>query len=207
MLRERFHVHGNTDKDSMEAYRMLQINVDYMIEHKKLKVITFTSVMDGKEKSKHVCNMALSMAQEKKSVLLIDCDIRNPKIHEFFGIPNKEGLINLHGVEDYDKFVLPILELPTLHILTSGPKVDNPQITLDNEQLKNFVNRVKERYDLLFINAPPAGESVEGVKLSAISDGTILLLTAGRTSVTLAKKVKEMLKSINVSVLGVILEK
>ncbi|MEW9123869.1 MAG: CpsD/CapB family tyrosine-protein kinase [Thermotaleaceae bacterium] len=207
MIRERFHIHGNTDKENTEAYRMLQINVDYMIEHKKLKVITFTSVRDEEGKSKHVCNMALSMAQEKKRVLLIDCDIRNPKVHIFFGVPNEEGLINLHGVEDYDKFVLPILELPTLHILTSGPKVDNPQITLDNEQLESFLDRVKERYDLIFINAPSAGESVEGIKLSAISDGTILALTAGKTSVTLAKKVKEMLKSIKAPVLGVILEK
>ncbi|WHH57517.1 CpsD/CapB family tyrosine-protein kinase [Petroclostridium sp. X23] len=207
MIKERCTIRTDTKANIIETYRMLQASVDAMIHDKKIKVIAFTGLIDGKGKTKHACNIAISMAQEGKKILLMDCDIKNPKVHEFFEVSNDNGLTRLKAAADYQQAVFKFSELPTLHVLTSGPKVENPQYTLDTARIEVFLDTIKEAYDLILIDAPPAGQVAEGVKLSAAADGTVLVMAVGKTPVATAVRVKEILDTVKASILGVILEK
>lgn len=175
-----------------EVYRMLQTQMESVMDAGNMKVIAFTSVIDCEQKSAHVCNVAKSMVLEDKKVLVIDCNVDKPKVHRYFGIE----------IADNESSQI-IMEVPKVPRLSFVPSTG----LLNTGKIKELIEKVKDEYDIILMDSPPAGMVNEGVKLSVIADGTVLVVQAGKTPKALSKQMKKVVDSLNITILGVILEK
>src|SRR5699024_9709374 len=139
-----------------EAFRTLRTNIQFSNIDKKLETIIVTSSTSDEGKSTISSNISSVMAQEDKKVLLIDCDLRKPKIHEIFRIRNGEGLTNiLVGDKTLEEVANRYVGLDNLHIITSGPIPPNPAELLGSNKMEEFIERVKKEYDRIILDTPP----------------------------------------------------
>jgi len=195
----------NMKPSATAVYKMLLMQVDSVINARNMKVIAFTSFFHYEEKSEYVCNVAKSMALEGKKVLIVDCNIDNPKIHRYFGIEMITYLSEEKVHNDCSQTIFEVPEMPKLNFVLSGLGLKDSGGILDIEKIALFIEKTKEEYDIIMIDSPPAGIDAEGVKLSVIADGTVIMVQSGKTPKASAKRMKEMLEAVNVTVLGVIL--
>jgi len=188
-----------------EAYRVLRTNIQFSSIDKPIKsiVITSTGPMEGKTTT--VVNLAVVFAQAGSRVLLIDADLRKPKIHKYFKISNNRGLTNYlkSHTELMDTIRHDIIK--NLHVLTSGIIPPNPSELLNSNAMKNFLNEVKEEYDLVLFDSPPVGSVTDASIISAYVDGTVLVVRSGKVEVDAVQKAKEALENVNANILGVVL--
>lgn len=190
-----------------EAYRTLRTNIQFSNIDKDIKCIIITSSGPGEGKSTTIVNLAVTMAQNGKKVLLIDGDLRKPKLHMYFRLHNQEGLTKLlaHNIE-YNE-VIQSTDIENLYFLASGPIPPNPSELLGSNKMRNFLNALKEEYDMILIDTPPVSVITDAAVLSTIADGTILVCAVGQASIDGAKLAKEMLQKVNANILGVVLNK
>ncbi|MBE6048422.1 MAG: CpsD/CapB family tyrosine-protein kinase [Clostridium sp.] len=201
-----FIVEDNPKSVVSESYKTLRTNIQYSSFDKEIKTIVVTSSRAGEGKSMTSCNLALSFAQENKKVLLIDCDLRKPSIHKKFRISNLKGLSNtLVGKIEIENAEYRYNNYLT--ILTSGPIPPNPSEMLGSNQLKNLVEKLKERYDVIILDSAPLQAVTDAQLLSANADGTILVVEAEKTKKDDIVSAKELLNKVDANILGLVLNK
>lgn len=190
-----------------EAFRTLRTNIQFANIDKEIKSIVFTSSGPGEGKSSIISNLAVTMSQIGKKVLLIDCDLRKPRMHKIFHIPVNEGLTNILALnEDYKKIVKKT-EIEGLDIIPSGPIPPNPSEILGSNKMKEFMKKVKEGYDMVLLDTPPVGVVTDAAILSTIVDGTIIVCAVGQAIRDAAINTKVQLERVNANILGVVLNK
>jgi capsular exopolysaccharide synthesis family protein len=190
-----------------EAYRTLRTNIQFSGIDKTLKSIVITSSIAEEGKTTIAINLAYSISQSDKKVILIDCDLRKPKIHKVLDLQNLYGLTTvLVESIDYKMFIESINE-DKLDILTSGPIPPNPSELLGSKRMQIFLEKVKEDYDMVILDSPPAGLVTDAAILSTIVDGTILVCAAGKTEIDAIKATKAALDKVNANIIGVVMNK
>lgn len=190
-----------------EAFRVLRTNIQFSSVDKPLKVIVVTSAGPGEGKTTTISNLAISFAQSGSKVLLIDADLRKPKIHKTFGILNKSGLSNILAQrDDYTKHVNNI-SAANIDVITCGAIPPNPSELLSSNQMKLFLEKIKQDYDIIFIDAPPVGTVTDAAILSTITDGTIIVAASAQVEIEAVKRAKELLTKVNANIIGVVLNK
>jgi capsular exopolysaccharide synthesis family protein len=190
-----------------EAYRTLRTNIQFSGIDKTLKSIVITSSIAEEGKTTIAINLAYSISQSDKKVILIDCDLRKPKIHKVLDLPNLYGLTTVL-VESIDfKMFIESINEDKLDILTSGPIPPNPSELLGSKRMQIFLEKVKEDYDMVILDSPPAGLVTDAAILSTIVDGTILVCAAGKTEIDAIKATKAALDKVNANIIGVVMNK
>ncbi|WP_304942515.1 CpsD/CapB family tyrosine-protein kinase [Vallitalea guaymasensis] len=191
-----------------ESYRMLRTNLHYLNIDKENKSIVVTSSNPGEGKTTTMANLAITMSQAGQKVLLVECDLRKPRVHKTFGIDNTQGLVNIIVEKKPVKDVLHSLEsIPNLDIITSGPIPPDPTELLESSIMKELVNKFREEYDVVLFDAPPVCSVTDAAILSSLVDGVILVIASGETNIESAKLAKKLLEKVNASILGVVLSK
>ncbi len=190
-----------------EAYRTLRTNVQFSSVDKNINSISITSFNAEEGKTTTISNLAIMMAKADKKVLLIDADLRRPKIHEYFEMNNISGLTNALILDKPLNGVIKKSGVKGLDILTSGPKPPNPSEILGSGSMKTLISQAKEEYDRVLLDSPPIGAVTDPAILSTIVDGTILVVNYGKTSIEEAKRSKLLLENVNANILGVVLNK
>lgn len=191
-----------------EAYRTLRTNIQFSSIDKPIKSIVITSSILGEGKSTTSINIAVTMAQSGKKVLLVGCDLRKPSLHRAFIMSNSKGLTNiLVGNEDYKDIVYKAKGVEGLDVIGSGPIPPNPAELLGSYKMKNFIEEMHEEYDMIILDTPPIGAVTDGAILSTIVDGTILVCSVGESDINAAKRAKDLLDKVNANILGVVLNK
>lgn len=191
-----------------EAFRTLRTNIQFSSIDKTVKTIVITSPGPGEGKSTISVNTAVTMAQSEKKVLLIDCDLRKPKIHTFFKLHNGQGLTNILVEDVKCKDIVHEIDLASgLYVLTAGPIPPNPAELLGSNKMKSFVEDMKNEYDYIILDSPPVGMLTDAAILSTIADGTILVCAVGHANVEATKGAKALLEKVNANILGVVLNK
>ncbi len=191
-----------------ESYRTLRTNIESIKEEKEIKSILVTSSNPDEDKEVVAANIALSMAQIQKKVLFIDGNMRRPEIHTLFGINNDNGLSNvLNGEIDYKEAISRLEKEKSLHILTSGSNFSKPAELLASGNMKNLLEKAKDEYDIIIVNAPSLGAIADSTIISTIVDGTFMVCSSGRTNMDELKLSKKLLDKVNVNIIGVILNK
>ena len=138
---------NNGHYPQLEAFRRLRTNILTTGEQGVTQVVLLTSAQRGEGKSTVSSNLAVTLAQSGRKVILVDCDMRLPTVHKVFDLPNKRGLTSVLTEEvGLDDAIL-YSTFPRLHILTSGPLPPNPTELLGSPQLVNLVKRMKEDFD------------------------------------------------------------
>ncbi len=195
----------STKSTASEAYRSIRTNILFSSSEKTQKVLLITSSNVGEGKTLTVSNLAVVMAQAGSSVLIIDGDLRKPRIHNIFGFPREEGLTNLLvGTSELENLIRKT-DLPNLDIITCGHIPPNPAEILGSDNMKKNLELLKDRYDKILIDAPPVMPVTDAVILSTLADEILLVIQAGRTSRDVIGRSIEQLRDVNAHLLGAVL--
>ncbi|MGL4990057.1 MAG: CpsD/CapB family tyrosine-protein kinase [Sarcina sp.] len=187
-----------------ETYRTLRTNIQYSSFDEELKTLVITSSKPQEGKSLTAGNLALSLAQDNKKVILVDCDLRKPSIHKNFSLSNKDGLTEvILGRKDVDEVVTEYK--PMLHILTAGKVPPNPSEMLGSETMKILIEDLKERYDYVIIDTPPVLAVTDSQILSTIADGVLFVVRAGHTKKEQVIHAKNELDKVKAPLIGTVL--
>lgn len=192
-----------------EAFRTLRTNIQFTNIDKNIKTLVVTSSGPGEGKTTITCNLGTSIAQTEKRVLLIDCDMRKPRVHKVFGITNLEGLTNiLMGEKKLSEVEFRgDQNIRSLTVLTSGPIPPNPAELLGSRRMRDFLEDMRDQFDMIILDSPPINLVTDSAVLSTITDGTIMVVEVGKTDVEAAINAKELLEKVNANLIGVVLNK
>ena len=187
-----------------ETYRAIRTNLQFAGAGKQLKYIAFTSSVPGEGKSTTISNIALTMAQDGKKVLLIDNDLRKPRQHKIFGLLNK-GLTNIIAMGTPFEEAVQKDVFPNLDVLTSGPIPPNPSELLGSEKMLDVLKKVGESYDYVLLDLPPVLAVTDAAIVGNMADGVVLVVRSGLTEPEEAKEAKKRLQAGHANILGVVL--
>lgn len=197
--------HHNPRSTVSEAYRAIRTGVLFSSPDDGLRRVMVTSAAPGEGKTISAINLAITMAQSGNRVLLVDADLRHPRIHRAFGIPNPAGLSNLLvGESAIDNVVRPS-GVTNLDLVTSGPIPPNPSELLGSQRMKQRLKELDKRYDRVIFDTPPVVSVTDANVLGTMMHGAIFVIKASRTSRHLAMMGIEQLSSVNVRILGTVL--
>ena len=188
-----------------EAYRSLRTAL-LLSSAEGLKVVVTTSPGPNEGKSVTASNLAVVMAQLGRNVLLVDGDLRKPRLHEIFEVSNRVGLVSyLTGLAGSDDVILQT-SIPKLQLMPSGPHSPNPAELLSSQRMQEFVTDVRTRdFDFVIFDAPPVLPVTDATLLGAMSDGVLLCLRAGKVLRADALNCKQRLQLAEVKILGTVL--
>jgi len=189
-----------------EGYRTIRTNIDFSSIDKEIRTVLITSSGPEEGKTTTASNIALTYAQAGKKTLLIDCDLRKPKIHKMFKISNRIGFTNMMA-EDLKLSDIAYSFSDNLQILTAGTIPPNPSEILSSNKMKTFLQAASMMYDRIIIDSPPINAVTDAQILSAITDGVLLVVTSEGTDIEAAKMAKEMLLKAKANILGVVLRR
>ncbi|MDF2532093.1 MAG: capsular biosynthesis protein [Clostridia bacterium] len=200
-------VHTDPKSPVAESYRVLRTNIQFTSVDKPIKTMVVTSSGPGEGKTTTIANLAIAFAQSGSKVLLIDADLRKPRIHKVFHVPNDVGMTTIlaQRVEYTDCLTRSVVD--NLYILASGPIPPNPSELLSSQAMKKFIDSLKNDFDIILIDAPPIGVVTDSAILSTITDGTILVVSSGQVEMEAVQRSKELLVRVNANLLGVVLNK
>lgn len=188
-----------------EAYRAIRTNLLFANVDKQCQSIIVTSATAGEGKTTTLCNLAMTLVDSGKRVVIIDCDLRKPRIHKFFNISNKAGITDvLLNNEPYTKFVYQEIHA-NLHVIPSGKIPANPSELMASNAMRSLIRKLESDYDYVFIDTPPVLPVTDAAVLSNIAHGVILVCRSGVVKFEMAKKAKHKLVSVNAHLLGVVL--
>lgn len=190
-----------------EQYRTLRTNIQSIKSEKPIKAITITSSTHSEGKSITAINLAISMAHDlnKKSILLVDADLRRARISKYLGINSELGLSDLvsDGI-NLDDALLNI-GIDNLTILPAGKIPRNPAEILGSTKMKNLVNALRSKYDYVIFDTPPVIPVTDAGLLGAQTDGVIMVIKAGKTQKGVVSHSESILKQAQAKLLGYIL--
>lgn len=191
-----------------ESYKMLRTNLNYLNIDGNNRLLMIASSTSGEGKTTTIANLAITMAKDGKKILLIDCDLRRPMIHEVFRIRQTPGLTNLiFDNLSLTKVVQHSMDVDGLDILTSGTIPISASDFIDSEQFKDFIDSLKELYDVILIDTPPIISVTDATIISQYMNGVIITVSANQTKKALLSKSIKALSSVNANVLGFVITK
>ncbi|MCB1022999.1 MAG: polysaccharide biosynthesis tyrosine autokinase, partial [Acidobacteria bacterium] len=189
-----------------EAYRHLRTSLLFSSAGNPPQVILVTSSQPSEGKTTTAINTAITLAQSDDEVVIIDCDLRRPRLHSHFGLQNTHGLTNyLSGDRNTENLMQPCAELPNLKIISSGPIPPNPAELLSSNEMKNLLQYLKGKYKHVIIDSPPAISFTDSAILSTLSDGVVLVAKSGSSSIHLMRRFKQRLAGLGTRIYGVVL--
>lgn len=189
-----------------EAFRALRANLQFTRIDKDNKIILLSSTKPEEGKTTVTFNLAASLALANKSVLLIDSDLRKPRVHKFLGTKNYIGLTNIL-VEDlnYIEVINLVDGYEGFHVITAGPIPPNPSELLSSAKMKSFLAHIEKYYDYIIIDSPPVGSVADAVVLSTLSHGVILVARSGHIKRDELIRTKDSFEKVGANLLGVVL--
>ena len=199
--------HNDLKNPATEAYRVIRTSIQFAQAGKELKTLAVTSCIPNDGKSMTAANLAVVLTQAGKSVLLIDCDMRNPTVHKNFNLSNKVGLSSCISMGTALSDAVQKTSIEGLYALTGGVIPPNPSELLGSEQMKNVLQRAKEQYDYVLIDTPPVMPVTDALIVSRFVDGMILVIASAEVKVEMARDVKNQLVNAGANILGVVLNK
>ncbi|MBC5995835.1 polysaccharide biosynthesis tyrosine autokinase [Romboutsia ilealis] len=200
--------YNNPNSNIAEAYRLVRTNIEFSSVDNNLKTILLTSANANEGKSTVISNLATTFANlENKKVLILDCDLRNPSVHELFGLKNIRGISDflIGKVEIEDCIQKTIIN--DLDIICGGKIPPNPSEMLQSNKMRNFINEIRELYDYIFIDTPPVGIVTDASILAQYTDGTIILIGSEESNIESIRIAKQRLEDVNANIIGAILNK
>jgi capsular exopolysaccharide synthesis family protein len=198
-------INKNPNSVVAEEYEMIRANIQFSSFQSNCRSIMITSPSYGEGKSITTANLAISLAQDNKKVLIIDANVRNPSIHQIFKIKNSIGLTNILIGQKRLEEALNQTEFGRIGVVTSGPIPDNTEKLFRSIMLEQLINKSKEIYDYVLIDVPPVLEVNDTKIIAGQTDGVILVLKNGKTEDYLAIEAKNSLEVAQAKMLGVIL--
>ncbi len=203
------HVVTDQDQHSIaaEAYRSIRTNLQFLNVDNPPRVIVVSSAIPGEGKSTLAVNLATVLAQSGSRVMLIEADLRRPRVTRYMGLISGAGLTNVLGGTAMLHEVAQPWGDGGLSVLAAGPMPPNPSEMLGSRQMRVLLDELRERYDYVLIDAPPLLAVTDAAVLTAISDGCVLTSRYGKTRREELEEAASSLDRIDATLLGVILNR
>jgi capsular exopolysaccharide synthesis family protein len=197
----------STDDRSVaaEAYRAVSTSVLLAPQDSPPKTLLVTSGLPGEGKTTTVINTAISLAQFGASVLIIDCDLRNPTTHKIFNVESGRGLSTYLSSDVGIDELVHKLEVPNLHWLPAGPIPQNPAKLIISPKMKALLKTLGERYDHILIDSPPLVGVTDPIILSTLVDGVIVVVHGTKSTRERARRTRHELSIVGANIFGVVL--
>lgn len=189
-----------------EAYRHLRTSLLFSSAGKPPQTVLITSSQPSEGKTTTAINTAITLAQADADVVIVDCDLRRPRLHSHFGLTNTQGLTNyLSGEKSTENLIKASGRLPRLKIITSGPIPPNPAELLSSNEMKNLLQFLRGRFKHIIIDSPPAISFTDAAILSTQVDGVVLVAMADKSSIHLMRQFRSRISAIGARIYGVVL--
>lgn len=201
-------IHNDSRSSLAEAYRQLRTSILLSTAGHAPKSLLITSSLPSEGKTTTAINTAISLAQTGAKVLIIDADMRRPRLHSAFNISNAAGLSTLLSSEMSEKDTLEVIgydEEAKLHLLTSGPVPPNPAELVGSEQMSNLLKTLQRNFTHVVVDSPPIASFTDGVLIASMVDGVILVVNSGRSSRQVVGRSRQLLMDIGAKIFGVVL--
>jgi polysaccharide biosynthesis transport protein len=193
---------------SSEAYRGLRTSIQFLGLDREMKVIQFTSPRPGDGKSTTAGNLAITMARSGKRVLLVDCDLRKPRVHEFFDLPNVVGFTSvLLGEAAIGEAAYAVDGEPNLLVMPSGPIPPDPSELLSGQRASAALAAISEQADVVIVDSPPVLAVSDPLVLSGLADAVVVVVAAGGTDTRQVSRALEQLHQVEAPLIGTVLNR
>lgn len=198
-------VHARPTSGLAEAARTVRTNVMFMSPDRPFRTLLVTSAAPGEGKTTVACCLAVAMSQAGKRVVLVDCDMRRPRIHRIFGLDNSVGVTT--AILDHstmDATIRPT-SVPSLSVLTTGPIPPNPAELLHSDAFERLLTHLQNSFDAIILDSPPIAPVTDAAVLSRRVDGTILVVRAFVTRKDVARRAVRTLRDVGSNIVGTVL--
>ena len=177
----------------------------FLSAQKEVRVFGVTSPGPRDGKTTAAISLAITMAQGGARVLLLDADLRRPRIHKSFGLPSDKGITSAILGEARLKDLIVASEIPRLDILPCGPIPPNPAELLHTEPFRTLLAECRSHYERIILDSPPIGPVTDPAILGALADGVLLILRAGYTTREAASHARRHLTDAGARILGLVI--
>jgi capsular exopolysaccharide synthesis family protein len=191
-----------------EAYRSLRTSIQFMAVDRPVKLFQITSAAQGEGKTTTSANLAVAMAQAGSRVVLVSCDLRKPRIHEFFGLSNEKGLTSvLLGDMDIHDALDSVAEVSNLSLLGSGPIPPNPSELLVGARARQIFKQLCDEFDVVLLDSSPLLPVADGSVLAGFADAVVLVASANVSTKRDITRSMELLERVTANVVGTVLNR
>jgi capsular exopolysaccharide synthesis family protein len=191
-----------------ESYRHLRTSVLLSTAGRAPRSLLVTSSLPGEGKTTTAVNTAFSLAQTGASVVIIDADMRRPRLRSIFGLTDRAGLSSILSSDLGEAEVLAMVskeEGTGLYVLTAGPIPPNPAELLGSEQMRRLLATLQSQFNHVVVDSPPVSSFTDGVLISSMVDGVLLVVHGGKSSRHVVKRSRQLLQDVGAKIFGVVL--
>jgi len=191
-----------------ESYRHLRTSVLLSTAGRAPKSLLITSSLPGEGKTTTAVNTAISLAQTGASVVIIDADMRRPRLQHIFNVDMNDGLSTVLSSDASEADMLAMVETDEasgLSVMSSGPIPPNPAELLGSDQMRRLMTALQAHYTHVIVDSPPISSFTDGVLISTMVDGVLLVVHGGKSSRHIVRRSKQLLNDVGAKVLGVVL--
>lgn len=198
---------GDPRSPTAEAYRTLRTNVSHTSVDKPLRTLMVTSSEPAEGKSTVISNLGVVLAQTGRRVIIVDCDLRHPRIHTYFGLDNRQGMSDLFfqtadvPPDNYCQET----KVKNLWVITTGPLPPNPAELLGSQKMQRILAAMRQSAEVILIDTPPTLAVTDAAVLAPTLDGVLLVARPGTTRVSALHHTLEQMRQVNANVLGIVL--
>ena len=204
-LKRRLITHEDPKSPISEAYRSLRTSLMYSGINKKSRVILVSSSGPGEGKTTTIANLAITYANLGKKTLLVDSDLRRPVIHKMFNLDKTPGFTSVLSKNSKINEVIQKTNIDNLDIITAGVVPPNPSELLDSNIMKDFINKVREEYEIILFDSPPLIAVTDAYVLLKHIDQFILVVRAGLAERGALDRVLVAINNSNFTISGVVM--
>jgi succinoglycan biosynthesis transport protein ExoP len=199
------YVHTHPKSSVAECCRSVRTNLLFMSPDRPLRRLLITSSGPQEGKTTVVVSLGIVMAQSGNRVLLVDTDMRRPRLHRALGVSNDIGLSTAVVGETQIEDCIQPTAVPNLWVLPCGPIPPNPAELLHAERFRKLIASLSDRYDRVIFDSPPLGAVADAAVLATQTDGTLVVLKGGKTTYEMARRAIDSLSGINAFIAGALL--
>ena len=190
----------------VESFKSLRTNLNFIAATEKINTLVLTSAIPGAGKSNTAINLAITLAEDNKSVVVVDCDLRKPSLNRYLRLGhNFKGVTDiLTGTATVEDALIEFEDLG-IHVLTAGAVPPNPSEMLSAEPMQKLVADLKSAFDYVILDTPPVSVVTDAAILGRYADGAILCVRSNFAPKETVQLAKERLTAVGVRLLGVVL--
>jgi capsular exopolysaccharide synthesis family protein len=206
--RKRALIHRRGPKDPIaESYRTVRNRLKFAGRDKPIKTLLVASTLHKEGRTTSVANLGISITREGKKVLLMDTDLRRPKLHKMFRVPNSIGITTILEEKAQASEAIQETDVKGLSLLTSGPIPPDPARIIESEKMRQFIQQVTQYYDMVILDSAPVHLTNDAFVLAGYVDGSIIILARGKVKQQAYAQTRELLAQVKIEPIGTILNK
>ena len=190
-----------------ESYRTIRNSLKFASLDKPISSLLIASSIASEGKTSTVVNIGISISREGKKVLLVDTDLRMPKLHVPFGLSNSIGITNILAEQVKPGDAIKETDVEGLRVLTSGPVPPDPGSMVDSEKMRQLIEDLVQQYDIVILDSPPILGANDAIVLAGFTGSLILVLESGKITRRALSETRERMRQGNVQLLGSVLNK